>query len=90
VNELLQLAVDAHGGLDRWNALTTAQMDMSITGAIWAVKGKPDVFREVSLEAQMHREYLVVSPVSGVGRAQRAGRQTAGARDGCRGGARTS
>ena len=41
-NDLLQLAVNAHGGIDRWNKLTWVDTDLSMTGAIWSVKGKPE------------------------------------------------
>lgn len=67
MNDLLQLAVDAHGGLDRWNALTSVDTDLSLTGAIWSEKGKPDVFRQANLKAQLHTEHIIVSPVSGAG-----------------------
>jgi hypothetical protein len=38
--ELLDLAVNAHGGLDRWNKVKAIKVAASITGAIWFVKGK--------------------------------------------------
>ena len=37
MNDLLRLAVDAHGGLARWNRLKTVKASVSITGAIWQV-----------------------------------------------------
>ena len=37
MNDLLQLAVNAHGGIDRWNKLTWVDTDLSMTGAIWSV-----------------------------------------------------
>ena len=43
MNDLLQVAVDAHGGLERWNQLKTVKASVSITSAIWQLKGKPDV-----------------------------------------------
>jgi hypothetical protein len=43
MNDLLPFAVAAHGGLDRWNALRSLQTELSITGAIWRIDGKPDV-----------------------------------------------
>jgi hypothetical protein len=43
MNDLLQVAVNAHGGLERWNQLKTVKASVSITGAIWQLKGKPDV-----------------------------------------------
>jgi hypothetical protein len=43
MNELLELTVKAHGGLDRWCQVTSIRVPASITGAIWFVKGKGDV-----------------------------------------------
>jgi hypothetical protein len=34
MNDLLQVAVNAHGGLERWNQLKTVKASVSITGAI--------------------------------------------------------
>jgi len=42
MNDLLSAAVNAHGGLSRWNQLKTVTATLSVTGAIWEVKGKPD------------------------------------------------
>jgi hypothetical protein len=45
MNELLESAVTAHGGLDRWNEITSITVDASITGAVWPVKGQADVMK---------------------------------------------
>jgi hypothetical protein len=58
MNDLLQVAVDAHGGLSRWNQLKRVKASLSITGAIWQVKGKPDILKDVSIEAELHKERL--------------------------------
>jgi len=58
MTDLLQAALDAHGGLSRWNQLKTVKASLSITGAIWQLKGKPDVLKDVSVEAQLHKEIL--------------------------------
>ena len=58
MNDLLQAAVDTHGGLSRWNQLKTVKAGLSITGAIWQLKGKPDVLKDVSIEAELHKERL--------------------------------
>ena len=58
MNDLLQVAVDTHGGLSRWNQLKTVKASLSITGAIWHVKGKPGVLKDVSIEAELHKERL--------------------------------
>ena len=58
MTDLLQAAVDAHGGLSRWNQLKTVKASLSITGAIWQLKGKPDTLKDISIEAELHRERL--------------------------------
>jgi hypothetical protein len=59
MNELLQLAVDAHGGLARWNQLQTITASMSSTGAIWHIKGRPDVLKDIVMEVSLHEEKVV-------------------------------
>ena len=58
MNDLLQVAVDTHGGLSRWNQLKRVRANLSVTGAIWQMKGKPDVLEDVSIEAELHKERL--------------------------------
>jgi hypothetical protein len=47
---LLDLAVKAHGGLDRWNKLKAIKVAASITGGIWFVKGKGDFLKNVTID----------------------------------------
>jgi hypothetical protein len=58
MHHLMQVAVDAHGGLERWNQLKTVKASLSITGVIWQLKGKPDVLKDISIEAELHKERL--------------------------------
>ena len=58
MNDLLSAAVNSRGGLSRWNQLKTVTATLSITGAIWEVKGKPDALKDVSIEAQLQKESL--------------------------------
>jgi hypothetical protein len=60
MNELLNLAVKAHGGLDRWNKVKAIKVAASITGAIWYVKGKPDVLKNVVLTSETRNERVTV------------------------------
>jgi hypothetical protein len=60
MSELLDLAVKAHGGLDRWNKVTAIKVAASITGAIWFVKGKGDFLKDVVLTAETRNERLTV------------------------------
>lgn len=61
MNDLLKLAIDAHGGLERWNQLKSIKVQASITGGIWYVKGRPDVLKDVVMEADIKKEKLVMS-----------------------------
>ena len=44
---ILQVAVAAHGGLERWNRLKSVRATVSITGSLWQLKGRPDVLKDV-------------------------------------------
>jgi hypothetical protein len=59
MNDLLQLAVDAHGGLKRWDEISTIKVAASITGAIWFVKSQGDYLRDVVMTADTRKERLV-------------------------------
>jgi len=41
VNELLKLAIEAHGGARRWEQIERFRVAASITGATWTLKGQP-------------------------------------------------
>ena len=58
MNDLLSTAIKAHGGMDRWNTVTSVEITASITGAIWHVKGKPDVLKSVLMTADTRSERL--------------------------------
>jgi hypothetical protein len=63
MNDLLESAVAAHGGLDRWNKVTAITVDASITGALWHVKGKVDALKDVRFEADTKRQLLTMDYV---------------------------
>lgn len=48
MTDLLEMAVAAHGGLERWSAVKTIDVDLSITGAVWYVKGRPNVLQKTT------------------------------------------
>ncbi len=59
MNELLQLAVDAHGGLKRWNEINSITVAASLTGAIWFVKSQGDYLKDVVMTVDTTNERLV-------------------------------
>jgi hypothetical protein len=60
MNDLLESAVAAHGGLDRWNQVKSITVDASITGALWALKSKGDALKDARFEVDTTRERLTV------------------------------
>ena len=56
MNDLLDLAVEAHGGLDRWSKVETVTVAASVTGEIWKVRNKPDYLKNVIFEVETKRE----------------------------------
>jgi hypothetical protein len=60
MNDLLDTAVAAHGGLDRWNQVSSINVGASITGALWALKGKGDALNDVHFEVDTTRERLTM------------------------------
>jgi hypothetical protein len=59
VSNLLDLAVEAHGGLDRWNKVKSVRVVASITGAIWFVKSKGDALKDVIMTIETKKERLI-------------------------------
>jgi hypothetical protein len=58
VSDLLNLAVKAHGGLERWNKVNSIRVAASITGAIWFVKSKGDALKNVVMTIETKKERL--------------------------------
>jgi hypothetical protein len=59
MDDLLKLAIEAHGGLERWHQFNEVRANVSITGALWHLKSQPDVLKNVEVVAQLHRQHLV-------------------------------
>src|SRR5271167_2733338 len=61
MTELLDIAVEAHGGLARWEEVSSVEIDVSITGAIWYVKGQPDVLKDIVMVADTDQERVATT-----------------------------
>jgi hypothetical protein len=59
MNDLLQKAVKAHGGLARWKQLKAIHVASSITGAIWFLKGQGDCLKNIAMIVDTTKECLV-------------------------------
>ena len=60
MNDLLEAAVAAHGGMDRWNQVRSITVDAAITGALWALKSQDDALKDVRFEVDTTRERLTM------------------------------
>lgn len=62
MNDLLAFAVEAHGGMERWNAFTRLRAELSVGGAIWEIKQQPGLLTDKLFEIETHHEHLTVTP----------------------------
>lgn len=66
MSTLLEEAVLAHGGIDNWNRLRTVSAALDIGGAVWPLKGRADMFRNIALAASLQRQHMsITSPAAG-------------------------
>lgn len=68
MNDLLALAIKAHGGMERWEGLSRFRVTASITGDIWELKGRPGLLADVVLEGETRDQRLRIAPFPAPGR----------------------
>jgi hypothetical protein len=56
MSDLLETAIEAHGGLQRWNQLDRVSARLAQGGALWALKGQAGVLDDVVVTASLHEE----------------------------------
>ena len=59
---LLADVLDAHGGLENWNAVTGLTAKLSLGGPFWGARGWPDVYRDQTVTLDAHREHITFTP----------------------------
>ena len=67
MSDLLELAMSAHGGLDRWREIKTLDLRMSLTGSLFRIKGYPEGVPNVLMHVDTQRIAVDPSPWTGVG-----------------------
>ena len=60
MSELLVKAIEAHGGMDRWNRAIGITANLSIGGVLLDSKRQSGVFGRVELEADLHNQRVVL------------------------------
>jgi hypothetical protein len=56
MNDLLALALSAHGGSEKWNGFSSLKAHLHFDGVVWGVKGRPGVFKDVHYHANIHKQ----------------------------------
>ena len=59
MDELLALAVDAHGGLNTWNKFKSLYVHASIGGALWDMKQITGLFSNAQFELKLQNQRVV-------------------------------
>jgi hypothetical protein len=62
MSELLAVAVDAHGGLDRWQQLTGITARLSCGGQLWAAKGWSGALDDFAATIDPHHQHSSLAP----------------------------
>lgn len=65
MNDLLEHAIAAHGGLDHWNRFTSIRAELSIDGAIWHAKQVRGILLDKVIEIDMRKQHLSITPFGG-------------------------
>jgi hypothetical protein len=55
----------AHGGIDNWDRFRAVSARLDIGGAIWHLKGQPDLFRDIDVTANLQQQHLTVTSREG-------------------------
>jgi hypothetical protein len=67
MNDLLDLAISAHGGMERWNQLTRIDASVAIGGALWPSKGQGGVLDQVTVSVDCHDQRVAYAPFGAAG-----------------------
>ena len=62
MTDLLETAIEANGGLDRWNQLERVSARLAQGGALWGLKGQAGVLDDVVVTASLHEERVSHRP----------------------------
>jgi hypothetical protein len=65
MNTLLAEVLDAHGGLDRWNAYTSVRATIVSGGDMFVIKGMPQDPTPREMTVWLHEEHASVAPFGG-------------------------
>lgn len=67
MTELTDLAITAHGGLDRWNTYRSVTAHLVNGGALWSLKQQGGVMDDLYVRVDLHHEFTSHYPFGGPG-----------------------
>ncbi|MFT4113887.1 hypothetical protein, partial [Silvibacterium sp.] len=62
MNELVKLAINAHGGLDNWNRYSSLSAHLIQGGALWSLKGKAGLLDDVNVTVDLKHQWASHAP----------------------------
>jgi hypothetical protein len=62
MSDLLEIAIAAHGGRERWQELKRLRAQIAVGGAMWHVKGWPGALADVDVTVEPHKQHTEFSP----------------------------
>lgn len=62
MDKLLTAVLQAHGGLRNWAETKKITARLSLGGPFWAARGWPDVYAELTVTIDPHREHITMAP----------------------------
>jgi hypothetical protein len=73
MNDLAALAIEAHGGLDRWGQYRTLSADLIVGGVLWPLKGQAGVLDEATVTVGLRDQWASHRPFGAPDRKSRFG-----------------
>ncbi|SDP20828.1 hypothetical protein SAMN04487897_1479 [Paenibacillus sp. yr247] len=68
MNELLELTVKTHGGLDRWKKFSKVNAHVVPGGVLWHLKGNPGLLDDYNLEVSTYEQHVIFTGFSAADR----------------------
>ena len=65
---LQERVIAAHGGLPRWEQLSTVRAHLIQGGVLWALKGNEGAVEDVFVRIELHTQFTSHTPIGGPGR----------------------
>jgi hypothetical protein len=62
MTKLSELAIEAHGGLQRWNQFEQVAADLQQGGVLWSLKGEPETLQQTTVTVGLRQEWASHSP----------------------------